>query len=170
MTEPTGATKVAYIGLGSNLADPVQQVLTALDELRATPGMRLLAHSSLYRNAPMGPPDQPDYVNAVACVETSLLPEALLDALLAIEQRHGRVRDGERWGPRTLDLDLLLFGEDVIASERLVVPHPGMPERPFVLLPLQQIAPDLQIPGMGSLAALCARCEADAMTRIEVPA
>jgi 2-amino-4-hydroxy-6-hydroxymethyldihydropteridine diphosphokinase len=147
----------AYIGLGSNLEDPRRQVRTALVELGALPYTRLVAQSSLYRSDPMGPADQPDYINAVAAIDTLLTPLALLDALLGIERMHGRVRHGTRWGPRTLDLDVLIYGDRIISDTRLAVPHPGIGERAFVLLPLAEIAPNLAIPGHGAVAALAAR-------------
>ncbi len=150
-------TVVAYIGLGSNLADPPQQLRQALAALNQLPTSRLLCHSSLYRSAPMGPADQPDYVNAVAALETALAPLQLLDELQAIEARQGRVR-AERWGPRTLDLDLLLYSDTLIDHPRLQVPHPGIPAREFVLYPLAEIAPELQLPGLGALTELLAHC------------
>lgn len=141
----------AYIGLGSNLDDPVAQLRRAIAALRALPHSRLTAHSRFYRSSPMGPSEQPDYVNAVVMLDTTLEPLALLDALQAIEQRQGRVRHGERWGPRTLDLDLLLYGAEVIDHPRLTVPHPGIRQRNFVLLPLTDLAPELCFPDGGSL-------------------
>jgi len=147
----SAASVPAFVGLGSNLEQPARQVRTALHELSELPGTGLLRHSPLYRSAPLGPPDQPDYVNAVAMLSTSLDPHALLDQLQALERRHGRVR-GRHWGPRTLDLDLLLFGEQRIDSVRLSVPHPQMHRRAFVLVPLHDVAPDLHLPGQGSLA------------------
>lgn len=160
-------SELAFIGLGSNLADPRVQVRRALDELAALPDSRLASASSLYRSPPMGPRNQPDYINAVARLDTGLEPEALLDALQAIEAAHRRVRSGERWGPRTLDLDLLLYGERRIDSPRLSVPHPGLPERSFVLYPLAEIAPELMIPGLGALATLLADCGRDGLQRLE---
>ncbi|MBP0049754.1 2-amino-4-hydroxy-6-hydroxymethyldihydropteridine diphosphokinase [Marinobacterium sp. AK62] len=135
----------AYIGLGSNLDDPQQQVSQALQELDGIERTEVCTTSALYRSDPVGPPGQPDYVNAVAALETELAPEALLDALQAIEQAHQRVRK-IHWGPRTLDLDILLYGNQVIRTERLTVPHAWMLERNFVLWPLAEIAPDLQLP------------------------
>lgn len=135
-----------FVGLGSNLDDPVDQVERALDELAQLPNCHLTARSSLYRTAPMGPQDQPDYINAVAALETSLEPTVLLDALQSIEQLHGRVRKAEQWGPRTLDLDLLLYGEQCLDTPRLQLPHPGMKQRGFVLVPLHEIAPELVLP------------------------
>ncbi|MGR8919424.1 MAG: 2-amino-4-hydroxy-6-hydroxymethyldihydropteridine diphosphokinase [Gammaproteobacteria bacterium] len=146
----------AYVGLGSNLDEPAEQLRAALVALRQLPETRLVAESALYGNPPMGPQDQPDYVNAVAALETGLDARALLAELQAIERARGRVRDGKRWGPRVLDLDLLLYGAEVIAVEGLTVPHPGIAERAFVLVPLAEIAPGLTLPTLGPLDALLA--------------
>ena len=144
-----------FIGLGSNLDDPQQQLTSAIRQLAKIPDSCDLKVSRRYRSRPLGPQDQPDYINAVVKLSTSLEPEALLDQLQGIEQAHGRRRDGERWGARTLDLDLLLYGQRQITSERLTVPHPGLPERAFVLCPLSDIAEsDLRIPGLGTLQQL----------------
>lgn len=148
----------AYIGLGSNLADPGRQVRQALQALDKLSDTRLLLSSQLYNSAPLGPQNQPDYINAVAAVETRLAPEPLLDALQELERRQGRVRTGPRWGARTLDLDLLLYGEQQLATARLQVPHPGIAQRNFVLYPLAEIAPSLNIPGLGPIQTLLARC------------
>lgn len=150
MSPPT----IAYIGLGSNQQYPVEQLQRALTALAALPHSRLLRRSSLYRSTPLGPAGQPDYINAVAALKTSLDPHQLLAQLQQIEQAQGRVRTGERWGPRTLDLDLLLYGEQQINEPQLTVPHPGLPARNFVLYPLQEIAPQLVIPGHGALSRL----------------
>lgn len=157
----------AYIGLGSNLGQPVERLKAARESIRALHGLHEAGFSSLYRSAPLGPADQPDYVNAVMAVDTELTPLTLLDALQAIESAQGRVRLGERWGPRTLDLDLLLYGDHTLHTERLQVPHPGLAQREFVLFPLQEIAPELAIPGQGSLAALCAGCPRRDLTVID---
>lgn len=154
----------AYIGLGSNLAEPVLQIRRALAALEQLPESVLRHCSSLYLSPPMGPADQPDYVNAVAALETTLPPLDLLTRLQRIEQAQGRTRS-VHWGPRTLDLDLLLYGDRIIEDERLRVPHPGLPERAFVLYPLQEIAPDLELPGLGPLAALLANCPMDGLKR-----
>ena len=114
----------------------------------------------------MGPPDQPDYINAVVELQTTLAPLALLDELQRLEQLHRRVRGAQRWGPRTLDLDLLLYGEQHIAQPRLTVPHPGLAQRAFVLLPLAEIAPALTVPGLGPVAGLCAEVSADGISRL----
>lgn len=134
-----------FIGLGSNLDDPHRQLLTAFEALAAIEGCRLERRSSLYRSDPVGPQDQPDFINAVAELYTSLEPETLLDRLQQIERNHRRVRE-RHWGPRTLDLDLLLYDNRVIDTERLRVPHPFMRERGFVLWPLAEIAPELALP------------------------
>jgi len=142
---------LAYIGLGSNLEQPVDQLQRALPELNQIPGSSLQASSSLYLSSPMGSTDQPDYVNSVAILHTELPPMGLLDELQRIEQAHGRIRT-QHWGPRTLDLDLLLYGDKILQNDRLRVPHPGIGERSFVLLPLAELAPDLQIPGLGAVS------------------
>lgn len=150
-------TVVATIGLGANLDDPAAQVEYALTELDRLPGTRLLARSGLYASAPVGHLDQPDFINAVAQVETTLPPRALLEALLDIEHRHGRERSF-RNAPRTLDLDLLLHGDAHFHEDGLTLPHPRMTERAFVLLPLLAIAPDTRIPGRGRAADWLAAC------------
>ncbi len=152
-----------YVGLGSNLSDPLYQLKQALGALRLIPRTTLLTQSRLYRSQPMGPAGQPDYLNAIVCLDTSLDAEALLDQLQAIELKQGRIRTGQRWGPRTLDLDLLLYGEYKIDTPRLQVPHPGLYVRNFVLYPLWDIAPDLVLPGQGTLAELIARCPNDGL-------
>lgn len=144
----------AYVALGSNLGDSQKQLLGAIDALAALPHTRLLARSRLYRTPPWGVRDQPDFLNAVVVLETPLPPHDLLDALLEIERGAGRQRGGERWGPRTLDLDLLHVAGKTINDERLTLPHPHIAERAFVLLPLNELAPDLDIPGQGSVADL----------------
>lgn len=135
-----------YLALGSNLADPLHQVDAALQALDALPLSRRVATSALYRTPPYGPPDQPDYLNAAVALETELSAEALLDHTQRIELEHGRVRKAERWGPRTLDIDIMLFGDAVIHTERLTVPHYDMHQRAFMLLPLLEIAPALCFP------------------------
>ncbi|OMG51790.1 2-amino-4-hydroxy-6-hydroxymethyldihydropteridine diphosphokinase [Azonexus hydrophilus] len=143
---------LAYIALGANLGDPAATVNAAFAALDQLPQSRLLATSALYRTAPVGIAEQPEFVNAAALIDTTLAPEALLDALLAIEQAFGRVR-AERNGPRTLDLDILLYDDLTLATPRLTLPHPRLHLRAFVLQPLADLAPDLAIPGRGSLAA-----------------
>lgn len=146
-------SKRAYIGLGANLASPARQIWQALHRLAALPDSHLAGVSALYQSSPMGPQDQPDYINAVAALDTTLSPEVLLDALQAIEQCQGRLRQ-RRWGERTLDLDLLLYGNEQWHSPRLTIPHPGLSERDFVLVPLASLAPDLQLPDGRALASL----------------
>lgn len=148
----------AYVGLGSNLNDPGAQIRSALAALDAVPATCCVAYSSLYRSKPLGQAAQPDYLNAVAAVDTHLSAEELLQELHLIEELHGRVRGMERWGPRTLDLDLLLYGDVQVEGDALTVPHPGLPKRNFVLYPLHEIAPRLHIPGAGSLQALLESC------------
>jgi 2-amino-4-hydroxy-6-hydroxymethyldihydropteridine diphosphokinase len=143
---------LAYIALGANLGDPAATVGAAFAALGEIPQTRLVATSALYRTAPIGIAEQPEFVNAAASVETTLTPEALLDALLVIEQQFGRVR-AEKNGPRTLDLDILLYAEQIITTPRLTLPHPRLHLRAFVLYPLADLAPNLRIPGRGQLAA-----------------
>jgi 2-amino-4-hydroxy-6-hydroxymethyldihydropteridine diphosphokinase len=150
----------ALIGLGGNLGDVRSRLDAAIGALDAVPGIRVTARSRFYRTPPWGPVAQPDFVNAAIAVDTSLDAHALLDALLATERAFGRVRDGERWGPRTLDLDLLAYGDTVMADERLTVPHPRIAERAFVLLPLADIAPGAVLPGLGPVAGLLAAIDA----------
>jgi 2-amino-4-hydroxy-6-hydroxymethyldihydropteridine diphosphokinase len=145
----------AFIGLGANIGDPAKQIRGALDALGEIPGTRVTHASSLWRSAPVGYATQPDFVNAVAEIETVQSPRPLLGELLAIERRYGRERSFAN-APRTLDLDLLLYGASTIAEAGLVVPHPRMHERAFVLAPLLEIAPALEIPGKGSAADLLA--------------
>jgi len=137
---------IAYIAVGSNLSDPVNQARQAIETLKQLPKSRFIAASSLYSSTPMGPQNQPDYINAVVAVETELEPLDLLNCTQNIEQEQGRVRKDERWGPRTLDLDIILYGNEVMDSERLTIPHYGMKVREFVLYPLAEIAPTLQLP------------------------
>ena len=160
---------IATIGLGANLNDPAAQVEYALAELDRLPGTRLIARSSLYASAPVGYVDQPDFINAVAQVETALAPRALLAALLDIEHRHGRERSF-RNAPRTLDLDLLLYGNAHFHEESLTLPHPRMCERSFVLQPLLEIAPDTRIPGRGLATDWIAACADQQVSVLPPPA
>ena len=143
-----------YIGLGANLEQPLAQLQQAVAALKLLPHSSLVAVSGFYGSKPMGPQDQPDYVNAAAALDTALSPEQLLDALQQIEQQQGRMRKAERWGARTLDLDILLYGDQVIATERLTVPHYGLRVREFVLYPLFEIAPQLSLPDGTVLSSL----------------
>lgn len=151
----TAAWQPAYIGIGSNLDDPESRVRRAFDQLRAVPQSAAFVHSSLYRSAPTGPGEQPDFVNAVAAFLTRMNGIELLRALQTIESVQDRQR-GERWGPRTLDLDLLVLGRTVTDTAVLAIPHPRIGERNFVLLPLAEIAPYLSVPGRGSVVRMVA--------------
>lgn len=142
-----------YIGIGSNLNDPEAQVRQALDELCRLPLTQCTAASRLYRSRPVGPQDQPDFINAVALLRTRLSPLALLDQLQALEQRHRRIRR-QHWGPRTLDLDLLLYGSEKVQLPRLRVPHPELQARAFVVLPLAELAPQLTLPDGAKVTTL----------------
>jgi len=180
-----------YIGIGSNLDDPLSHVREAISELRQLKDCRFQTVSGLYKSRPLPIPQpdqqkavapsrehtpeesqaQPDYINAVAAIETDRNALSLLDDLQAIENQHGRVRSAERWGPRTLDLDVLLIDDKIINHARLIIPHPGLHERSFVLYPLQEIAPDLSIPDhnskkSSSLKELVARCDDEGLERL----
>lgn len=157
---------LAYVGLGANLGKPRRQLLAALEELGRIPQTRVTARSSLYRSAPIGYPDQPDYVNAVAKLETGLRPEELFARLQEIERGHGRKRSF-RNAPRSLDLDLLLYGGERIDTPALTVPHPRMHERAFVLVPLLELDPSAVIPGRGNATELLRSCATQAVERTE---
>jgi 2-amino-4-hydroxy-6-hydroxymethyldihydropteridine diphosphokinase len=152
---------LAFIALGSNLAAPLEQVNAAVAALTEIPNSRIVAVSSFYRTPPLGPQDQPDYLNAAVALETGLTAEALLDNTQRIELQQGRERKAERWGPRTLDLDIMLFGEQVIDSERLTVPHYDMKNRGFMLWPLFEIAPELHFPDGVALRSVLTQLAAD---------
>jgi 2-amino-4-hydroxy-6-hydroxymethyldihydropteridine diphosphokinase len=154
-----------FVALGSNLGDPVAQVRAGAHELAQLPDTRLCGCSALYRTAPVGLTDQPDFINAVCELDTALSASVLLQALLAIERTHGRVRD-RPGGPRTLDLDLLLYGDARLDEPGLHVPHPRLHERAFVLYPLHDIAPALVVPGHGPVAGLLAGCREQAIERL----
>ncbi len=143
-----------FIGLGSNLSQPIQQILQAIDEIGALPNIRLNACSSLYKTAPMGPQDQPDYINAVVHIHTSQQPLTLLETLQNIEQQHNRTRDTGRWGARTLDLDILHIEGYTSNTAELTLPHIGLQTRSFVLYPLYEISPRLSIPSLGGMEQL----------------
>jgi len=165
VNDPLRDQALAYVGLGSNLDDPIAQVNRAFDRLDQIDGTTLIARSSLYRSAPFGPVDQPDFVNAVACLKSALAPETLLSKLHEIERSSGRERE-IRWGPRTLDLDLLVFGDQEIDRPEIRLPHPGIAERNFVLLPLVEIAPKLVIPGLGCVAEMTVQRNEPQISRI----
>lgn len=166
MTEAPLAAEAgrAFVGLGANLGDPERAIRAAIEALGALEATRVVAASSLYRSAPVDA-GGPDYLNAVVELRTGLAPHALLRALLAIEQAHGRAR-GERNAPRTLDLDLLMYDDRVVRSDALVLPHPRMHERAFVLRPLAEIAPQARIPGAAPLAELLERCAGQRAQRL----
>lgn len=166
LPEPSNGPWLSVVGFGGNLDQPAERLLKARTLLAQSSGIRELAFSSLYRSRPLGPEGQPDYVNAVMAVDCDLSPLDLLDLLQKIEQEEGRVRTGERWGPRTLDLDLLLYGESIIDHPRLKVPHPRLAEREFVLYPLSEILPDLMIPGLDVVKTLKVRCPANGIQRL----
>lgn len=157
---------IAFIALGSNLEDPLSQVERAVEHITQHPQCETLARAPWYRSAAIGPGEQPDYVNGVIKISTNLDAFALLDTLLTIENQQGRVRN-LKWGPRTLDLDLLLYDKQIINSERLQIPHPRMCERNFVLLPLYDLEPDLVIPERGALAELIQKSHQNGLAKIQ---
>ena len=150
----------AFVALGSNLDDTRSQVVRGFDALAKLPNTKLNSRSRLYRSAPWGITEQPEFINAVAELETGLEPREVLDALLAIERAAGRARNGARWGPRVLDLDLLLYGDRRSDEPGLTLPHPHLHERAFVLLPLNDVAPDLRVPGRGRVRELLKQVDA----------
>ena len=166
MTSGSGAEVSAFVGLGSNLDKPSRQIQRALRRLENVLDTRILAVSSLYRSAPFGRAEQPDFVNAVAQLQTRLDAESLLQQLLSIERAQGRVR-GDRWGPRIIDLDLLVHGDTISNSGELNLPHPGIAERNFVLLPLQEIAPEFVIPGLGKVADIAVNRNEPRISRMD---
>jgi 2-amino-4-hydroxy-6-hydroxymethyldihydropteridine diphosphokinase len=149
----------AYVGLGSNMGDRERMLWSALHMLAFNPEVDVVAVSSILETDPVGLEEQPRFLNAAAAIDTDLEPRALLDLLLSIERELGRTRDGPRFGPRTIDLDLLLYGDDVVDEPGLTVPHPRLHERRFVLEPLAELAPDLTVPEKGAVRALLARVE-----------
>jgi len=159
---------IVYIGLGSNLATPAIQIESARSAISVLESVQELAFSSLYQSPPMGPQDQPDYVNAVMAIKTELSAIRLLRALQKIELDQGRVRKDERWGARTLDLDILLYGQQVINQPNLIIPHYGIAERAFVLYPLQEIAPEMTIPNKGKIVDLVHQCPKVGLLRLSV--
>ena len=155
----------AYIGLGSNLDDPQSQLKKAIISLEMVPSTSVVKTSSFYRSKPVGPQDQPDYINAVVDLDTELSASVLLDYLQAIENEQGRERK-IKWGARTLDLDILLFGDEIINDDRLQVPHVEMHNRGFVLLPLNEIFSDCMIPGVGAVSSLLQEEDADDLVKL----
>ena len=154
------------MALGSNLGDPRAQILRAFEALQHLPGSRLLLRSALYRSPPFGPVAQPEFVNAVAGLLTTLEPRAMLTELKSLEQSLGRETPVVRWGPRLIDLDLLVHGSTRIDEPELQLPHAGIQERAFVLVPLAEIAPDLEVPGAGRVRVLAARVDASGLVKI----
>lgn len=157
----------AYVGIGSNLDQPERQVVKAMQHLVQDRALIVDRCSSLYRSAPVGIVDQPDFINAVCRVTTILSADGLLQRLQQLETQAGRKRDGSRWGPRVLDLDLLLFNSLSTKQEHLVLPHPRMHERAFVLYPLMEIAPDIEIPGLGPVSRLIENCREQVCDRLD---
>ena len=160
--------KTAYIGLGSNIDNPVMQIREALDRIRDITGVTLKKLSRFYCSKPMGPKDQPDFINAVVEIATNLSAEALLHCLQRIETTQKRLRTGDRWGPRTIDLDILLFDDEMIETSELHIPHPGLSQREFVVYPLAEIASDLALPTGETIAALKVQCPMRGMTVLPI--
>jgi len=161
------ACSLAYIGLGSNLNDPEAQVRSMIAAFSHRQSLKLIKASAMYRNPPMGPANQPDFINAVAVVKTKLSPRELLDELLRMECERGRTREsGNHWGPRAIDLDILLYDDRQIDQPDLKIPHPGISERNFVLFPLLEVEPDLWIPGLGWIKEIAAGHDSTALIRI----
>jgi 2-amino-4-hydroxy-6-hydroxymethyldihydropteridine diphosphokinase len=160
------APRTACIALGANIGEPLRQIEAGFQALAALPGTRLQARSSLYRSAPVGYADQPDFINAVALIETTLEPHALLAALLAIERINGRVREFPN-APRTLDLDIVLYGDTVVHDSGLTIPHARMLERAFVMVPLAEVAPDMPVPGHGTVRELVAGVDAAGVAQLQ---
>ena len=166
MIETTLRWRPVYVGLGSNLDSPGRQIEAAFELLDDIPGTRFIAQSSLYRSSPFGGIEQADFVNAAAALLTTLSARELLAELQEIERKRGRERGGVRWGPRILDLDLLVYSNTLIDEPGLIVPHPGIAERNFVLLPLRELAPDLTIPGLGRVDKISVNEQEPRITRI----
>lgn len=156
----------AYVALGANIGQPLVALCSAVEELSQLPGIRLVASSSFYRTAPVGVENQPDFVNAVVAIDTTLAPDVLLQTLLEIEARHGRLRE-THLAPRTLDLDLLMYGDTRSDDAHLTLPHPRMHQRAFVLVPLLEIAPDVHIPGKGAAAEWLATIHDQPISKME---
>lgn len=156
----------AFVGLGSNQEDPASQLAGAVARLAAMPATELVAQSSFYKSRPVGPQNQPDFINGAVRLRTGLAPLELLDQLQAIEQAHGR-RRGQHWGPRTLDLDLLLYGSETIASERLILPHAELAHRDFVLQPLLDLEPELALPDGRTIKQLRQQCPDNGLQKLE---
>lgn len=158
---------ITYIGIGANLNNPKKRVQIAIANLKKLPATTLRIYSSLYQSRPLGPQNQPDYINAVAALETALLPYELLRTLQEFEKQQGRQRNGERWGPRVIDLDILLYGDNRIQSDNLIIPHPQLTWRAFVLYPLAEIAKNLILPTGESILTLKSQCSVQSITRLK---
>lgn len=158
---------LAYIGIGSNLDEPRRHVEDACRQLAELPLTRRQGVSALYRSRPMGPPGQPDYINAVVVLETALEPDTLLTELKALERRHGRREGGAHWGPRPLDLDILVYGDLRRSDAELTIPHAGLAQRNFVISPLHDVAPNLDIPGLGRVTELFEQCSMEGIECLE---
>ena len=157
---------IAYIGLGSNMNSPVKQIKSAITSIEEIISTKIIGMSSLYKSKPVGPQNQDDYINAVIKIETKLVPYQLLECLHDIEEKHGRIRN-EHWGPRILDLDSLIFGNEIMVDEKLTIPHPEIENRSFVLAPLIEIDPDCIIPKKGLASDLLATIGKDNIVQIQ---
>ncbi|MAJ91417.1 MAG: 2-amino-4-hydroxy-6-hydroxymethyldihydropteridine diphosphokinase [Legionellales bacterium] len=157
---------IAYIGLGSNMNSPVKQIKSAITSIEEIISTKIIGMSSLYKSKPVGPQNQDDYINAVIKIETKLVPYQLLECLHDIEEKHGRIRK-EHWGPRILDLDILIFGNEIMVDEKLTIPHPEIENRSFVLAPLIEIDPDCIIPKKGLASDLLATIGKDNIVQIQ---
>jgi len=164
---PQTDNNICFIGLGSNLDNPFLQIKNALHRLQHLPETKILKCSSAYQSKPLGPQDQKDFINAVAHIETHYNPSELLERLQHIENQQGRKRDVTRWGPRTIDLDLLLFAQQILHSPELTIPHPELENRAFVLIPLAEIAPELILPSQKKVATLAENCSQDGIIKLQ---
>ena len=160
--------KIAYIGLGSNMHSPIKQIKSAIKLIEEIASTEITDVSSLYKSKPVGPQDQDDYINAVVKIETELMPYELLERIQEIEKQHGRIR-GERWGPRVIDLDILMFGNKIMTDQKLTIPHPEIHNRSFVLVPLAEIDSDCEIPGKGLISDLLATIDTVSYTHLTLP-
>ena len=163
---PDGSPMLTWLGLGANLQQPQAQLNQAIERISQTTGIEVLQVSSFYKTPPWGDEDQPDFINAVVNIETDLQPLALLRQMQAIENDMGRVRKDRRWGPRLIDIDVLLYGNQSIQSNELVLPHPRMHERAFVLMPLCELDPSTEIPGLGKVDGLLAKLDCEGIRKI----
>ena len=158
--------KIAYIGLGSNMHSPIKQIKSAIKLIEEIASTEITDVSSLYKSKPLGPQDQDDYINAVVKIETELMPYELLERMQEIEKQHGRIR-GERWGPRVIDLDILMFGNKIMTDQKLTIPHPEIHNRSFVLVPLAEIDSDCEIPGKGPISDLLATIDKSNVVQLQ---